>query len=109
MNPRSHSLPLSTHLRAILIAVVALGSPVGGQQRFDILITGGTADLDGNTLNVNGAGELIRNTGGNPVSALSDSFQVDGETVTVTRNGEQATVLEFLTADEGEYSKFAFQ
>jgi len=42
VNGRTHTFPFSTYLHAIVITVVALGSPVRGQQRFDILITGGT-------------------------------------------------------------------
>jgi hypothetical protein len=55
----------------------------GGSQAA-IAISGGTVDLGvtgdlgGNTLNVNGPGELIHNTGMNPVSALGDTFQVNG-------------------------------
>lgn len=53
-----------------------------------IQITGGIVDLGtaadpgGNTFNVNGAGELIRNTGPNPVSALGNTWQVNGNAPT---------------------------
>ncbi|MFI5458751.1 MAG: choice-of-anchor Q domain-containing protein [Isosphaerales bacterium] len=49
-----------------------------------ILITGGTVDLGtvtdagNNTINVNGDGELIHNTSGNPVSAIADTFTING-------------------------------
>src|SRR5205823_5184804 len=49
-----------------------------------IRITGGTVDLGtandpgGNTINVNGTGELIHNAGANAVSAIGDTFQANG-------------------------------
>jgi hypothetical protein len=49
-----------------------------------IAITGGTLDLGtasspgDNTLNVNGSGELVSNTTGNAISAVGDTFQVNG-------------------------------
>jgi hypothetical protein len=49
-----------------------------------ILITGGTVDLGtiaspgGNTINVNGAGELVHNASGNPVSAVGTTFTING-------------------------------
>src|SRR5262249_10817649 len=52
--------------------------------RAAVQITGGVADLGttadpgGNTLNVNGAGELIRNLGPNPVSAIGNAWRVNG-------------------------------
>jgi hypothetical protein len=59
-----------------------------------IKITGGTLDLGtaaspgGNTINVNGAGQLILSTGPNLVSAVGNTFQVDGSTVSpVTTTG----------------------
>jgi hypothetical protein len=48
-----------------------------------IALTGGTVDLGTtadpghNTLIVNGAGELLHNTGANPVSAIGDTFKVN--------------------------------
>ncbi len=59
----------------------------GGSQAA-VYITGGTLDLGteaspgGNTLNVNGAGDLIRNTSAGAVSAIGNTFQVDGTTLT---------------------------
>jgi hypothetical protein len=50
-----------------------------------IQITGGKVDLGtasdpgNNTINTRGLGELIHNAGGNGVSAVGDTFQVDGE------------------------------
>lgn len=55
-----------------------------GYAQAAIRVNGGTADLGtaadpgGNTINVNGAGELVHNAGPNPVSALGDTFAVDG-------------------------------
>jgi hypothetical protein len=52
-----------------------------------ILIAGGTADLGtvsssgGNTLNVSGTGGLIQNTTGTAVSAVGDTFEVNGTAV----------------------------
>ena len=49
-----------------------------------ILVTGGTVDLGtasdpgGNTINVNGSGQWVRNTSGNPVSAVGTTFTVNG-------------------------------
>ena len=49
-----------------------------------IQVTGGTVDLGtaadpgNNTINVNGAGALVRNTDRNPVAAVGDSFTVNG-------------------------------
>ncbi|MBI3822042.1 MAG: PKD domain-containing protein [Planctomycetes bacterium] len=53
-----------------------------------IVITGGTldlgtsVDLGGNIVNVNGPGELIHNTGPNPVSAIGNTFKVNGVVLT---------------------------
>jgi RTX calcium-binding nonapeptide repeat (4 copies) len=53
-----------------------------------IAITGGTVDLGttadpgGNVLNIHGVGELIHNAGANPVSALGNTFEVNGVTLT---------------------------
>lgn len=55
-----------------------------GGSRAAIEITGGSVDLGtladagGNTINVNGPGELVRNTGGQFVAALGNTFAVDG-------------------------------
>lgn len=52
-----------------------------------IVVTGGTLDLGTtadpghNTLNTNGAGDLIRNTSSDAVSAIGNAFQVDGTTL----------------------------
>src|SRR5437773_1852865 len=43
---------------------------------------GTAADFGQNTLNVNGPGELIHNTGPNPVPALGDAFKVNGTVLT---------------------------
>jgi uncharacterized repeat protein (TIGR03803 family) len=51
-----------------------------------ISITGGTVDLGmsgnpgGNVINVNGTGTFIRNTTANPVSAVGDTFEINGQT-----------------------------
>jgi hypothetical protein len=57
-------------------------------------INGGTVDLGtasdpgGNVLNVNGAGELIHNASGTPVSsAIGDTFSADGVTIASTVGG----------------------
>jgi Ca2+-binding RTX toxin-like protein len=53
-----------------------------------VQISGGTADLGtadspgGNTFNVTGAGPLIDNAGKNAVSAVGNTFQVNGSTMT---------------------------
>jgi hypothetical protein len=50
-----------------------------------ISITGGTLDLGtapdpgGNTINVNGTGTFLSNTTGNPISAVGDSFEINGQ------------------------------
>ena len=55
-----------------------------GYAQAAILITGGTVDLGttaspgGNTFNVNGAGELVHNASGNLVSAIGDTFTING-------------------------------
>ena len=52
-----------------------------------LAVTGGTLDLGttaspgGNTLNVNGAGNLIRSSSAGAVSAIGNIFQVDGTTL----------------------------
>jgi hypothetical protein len=59
----------------------------GGSQA-SFLITGGTVDLGtagqpgGNTINVIGPGELVRNLSASPVAALGNEFQADGSTIT---------------------------
>lgn len=53
-----------------------------GFARSAIEINGGTIDFTGNTLNVNGGGELIRNLGAAPVSAVGNTFTRDGAAVT---------------------------
>jgi len=59
-----------------------------GGNRPALLITGGTVDLGtatdpgNNTFNVNGPGLLLGNKGSNPVSALGDTFQVNGVKLT---------------------------
>ncbi len=67
-----------------------------------IEVTGGTVDLGtanapgGNVLNVNGAGSLLSNTTGDPnaVTAVGDTFEVDGQVApvptTVTLNASPA-------------------
>jgi parallel beta-helix repeat protein len=69
-----------------------------GSNQAAISITGGTVDLGtaadpgGNTINVNGTGTLIRNTTANPVSAVGDTFEINGQVtalpiaLTVTTN-----------------------
>ncbi|HVK07597.1 MAG TPA: LamG-like jellyroll fold domain-containing protein, partial [Gemmataceae bacterium] len=53
-----------------------------------VLVTGGTVDLGtaadpgGNRFKARGAGALIRNAGGNPVSALGNAFEDDGGDIT---------------------------
>jgi hypothetical protein len=53
-----------------------------------LLITGGTVDLGtaadpgGNTFDANGCGEVIHNSGANPVSALGNTFEADGVAIT---------------------------
>jgi sugar lactone lactonase YvrE len=53
-----------------------------------LAVSGGSVDLGttanpcGNTLNVNGTGELIHNSGLNPISALGDTFQKNGAALT---------------------------
>jgi hypothetical protein len=50
-----------------------------------IAVTGGTVDLGtsgdpgGNVINVNGTGTFIRNTTANPVSAVGDTFEINGQ------------------------------
>ncbi|MBW3543204.1 MAG: pre-peptidase C-terminal domain-containing protein, partial [Planctomycetes bacterium] len=59
----------------------------GGQQAA-IEITGGTVDLGtaadagGNILNINGAGDFLRNAGVNAVLAVGNTFQIDGTVLT---------------------------
>jgi Ca2+-binding RTX toxin-like protein len=56
--------------------------------RAAIEITGGTVDLGtaaqpgGNTIDVNGPGELVRNLSVSPIAALGNEFQTDGSTIT---------------------------
>ena len=56
----------------------------GGYGPPALLVAGGTVDLGtanspgGNTVNVNGAGALIVNTSGNPVSTGGDTFTING-------------------------------
>jgi uncharacterized delta-60 repeat protein len=51
-----------------------------------ISVTGGTVDLGtstdqgGNTIDVNGSGTWISNTTANPVSAVGDTFEINGQT-----------------------------
>jgi hypothetical protein len=58
-----------------------------GYNQAAIQITGGSVDLGaaadpgGNTINVNGAGDLIRNAGPNSVSAIGNTFRQDGTTI----------------------------
>jgi hypothetical protein len=53
-----------------------------------ISVTGGTVDLGmatdpgGNTINVNGSGTWISNTTASPVSAIGDTFKINGQTTT---------------------------
>src|SRR5262249_7642279 len=60
-------------------------SDVADQAAVEIM--GGNVDLGtadhpgGNTFNTHGQGELIHNAGGNGVSAVGNSFQVDGTTL----------------------------
>lgn len=69
-------------------------STVGSQAA--ITITGGsvdlgtTADAGGNTINVNGPGELIRNTTLGAVSAIGNTFEADGTTLTSAYRIEDA-------------------
>jgi hypothetical protein len=62
------------------------GTGTGSQPAVEI--TGGTVDLGtaddpgGNTFNARGKGELIHNAGGNGVSAVGNTFQVGGTTLT---------------------------
>jgi uncharacterized delta-60 repeat protein len=64
-----------------------------GGSKAAIAVAGGVLDLGtssdipdpafgGNTLNVNGPGVLIRNTGANDVSAVGDTFEIDGTPLT---------------------------
>ena len=70
-------------LRNVDIEETDTRQPAGASQ-----ITGGTVDLGtaadpgGNTFNAHGHGELIHNAGGNGVSAVGNTFQVDGATLT---------------------------
>ncbi len=69
-----------------------------------ISVTGGTVDLGtasdpgGNTIAVNGTGTFIRNTTANPVSAVGDTFTIDGQAMAwpiplaVTANSSLALV-----------------
>ncbi len=63
-------------------------SETTGGARAAIEILGGTLDLGtladpgGNTLNVNGAGDLMRNTSAGAVSAIGNTFQVDAAALT---------------------------
>jgi len=62
----------------------------GGDQ-VALRVAGGSADLGtvadpgGNTLSLNGPGEFIRNVGSNPVSAIGDTFAVDGTALDATQ------------------------
>jgi parallel beta-helix repeat protein len=53
-----------------------------------IVVTGGTVDLGnaassgGNTLNVNGPGTFVRNTTGSAISAVGDTYTVNGQALT---------------------------
>jgi hypothetical protein len=53
-----------------------------------ISVTGGKVDLGtaassgGNTLNVNGTGTFLRNTTANPISAVGDTFEINGQATT---------------------------
>jgi hypothetical protein len=55
-----------------------------GYAQTTIVITGGMVDLGtaadpgGNTINVNGTGGWVHNSGPNPVSAVGDTFTVNG-------------------------------
>jgi sugar lactone lactonase YvrE len=66
--------------------VVIQGTGTGSQPA--IQITGGNVDLGtaddpgGNVFNAHGQGELIHNAGGNGVSAVGDTFEADGTTLT---------------------------
>jgi Ca2+-binding RTX toxin-like protein len=59
-----------------------------GYNQAAIQITGGSVDLGttnnpgGNTLNINGPGELIHNSGANPVSAIGNTFKINGAALT---------------------------
>jgi hypothetical protein len=56
-----------------------------GSNQAAIQITGGTVDLGkagdpgNNTININGTGTFVRNTTANPVSAVGDTFEVNGQ------------------------------
>ena len=82
-----------------------------GYNQAAVRVTGGSADLGtaadpgGNTLNVNGSGTWIDNTGPNSLSALGDVFEIDGvpvggqltlqaggPTVTLSFDGKYETV-----------------
>ena len=62
-----------------------------GGQRAAIEIVGGTVDLGttsdpgGNLLNINGPGELIRNLGTNPVSAIGNTLRADNVNLTLSQ------------------------
>jgi hypothetical protein len=71
-----------------------------GYSQVAILVEGGTLDLGspsdsgGNTLNVNGAGELLLNPGGFPVTMYGDTWQVNGTTLAggIVHPGEAAGI-----------------
>jgi hypothetical protein len=59
-----------------------------GAAQAAIEVTGGTVDLGmaddpgGNTIDINGTGSFIRNSTANPVSAVGDTFEVNGQATT---------------------------
>jgi Bacterial Ig-like domain (group 3)/Right handed beta helix region/RTX calcium-binding nonapeptide repeat (4 copies) len=63
-----------------------------------ISIIGGTVDLGtatspgGNLINVNGTGELIYNASGTPISAIGDTFTINGVTVVPTTTSVRSSV-----------------
>jgi uncharacterized delta-60 repeat protein len=75
-----------------------------GYSQAAIQITGGIVDLGtgaspgGNTIVINGAGELIHNGRANPVSAIGDTFQINGTALTSPYRIEDAV---FHALDSG--------
>ena len=59
-----------------------------GSDQAAISVTSGTLDLGttpssgGNTININGAGSLLSNTGANPISAIGNAWQQGGVAIT---------------------------
>lgn len=78
-----------------------------------IRVTGGSldlgtaSDLGGNTINIRGPGEAIRNDTAGPISALGNSFEIDGSPITSVFEIEDEIHHAFDSPGLGEVAYFS--